>query len=125
MVFALLRFTQPYIRRLDLALSLLAEIADIIVFTLAIILLTSTGEEQSVRRNIGISMIVLEAGALALLFIEKASVMWEHLSSLWAMFRFYVLEKEDKTIGGTDGEQPKAASINDYKELDVVIENDK
>jgi len=118
-VLGLLRFTQPYIRRLDLALALLAEVADITVFTLAIVLLTSTGEEQSVRRNIGISMIVLEGGTMVLIFIEKASMLCGHFSSVRNTVRSYLQKKKDKSINEAVDEESKTVEDNEYEELDA------
>ncbi|CAD7704222.1 unnamed protein product [Ostreobium quekettii] len=104
--FFLIRSTQPFVRRLDMAVALLAEFADIIVFTLAIVLFSATMQTDNRRKNIGITMICFEALAFFALFVEKMFIVVEHVGPGLARARQYIAQKVGCCCGGSQGDAP-------------------
>lgn len=65
------RVSRPYLTRYELALAILAEVADIVTFILGVCLILGPELDRGYRRNLGLGMLWIEGIAFGLILLER------------------------------------------------------
>lgn len=73
LMLALLRVTRPFLNRVDMAVGMLSEAADIFVFTLLLVVLWgSPGSDERLFDQLGVAMMVVQCVTLAVMVLRYA-----------------------------------------------------
>eukprot|EP00210_Caulerpa_lentillifera_P009363 g8926.t1 len=73
LMITLMRYTRPFLNRVDMALSMFNEAADIFVFTMLLIIISSSPKSDRRRfEQMGVAMVVIQCIALAVMVLRYA-----------------------------------------------------